>query len=130
MPRDNDVPGAGRWPTTLYDELREIARGMMQRERAGHTLEPTAVVHEAWLRLAPRSPETFPDRERFLSYAAQVMRHLLVDHARALATAKRDGGERASLDAVLHVIVSEEQLEPVPVLDVHDALERLAERDA
>lgn len=125
-----DGVGPAHWHTTLHDTLRAIAQGMMKRERIGHTLQPTAIVHEAWLRLAEHSGSVFDSRERFVSYAARVMRNLLVDHARALATMKRDPGETVPLDSVLHIVVSEERLAPVPMLDLHDALERLAANDA
>lgn len=105
----------------LYDELRAIARHQMRVERADHTLAPTALVHEAWLRLRDRDARAFHDRSHFLRTAAQVMRHILVDHARARQAAKRDGGVRVTLDPNLS-----DHLQPgVDLLALDDALRRL-----
>jgi RNA polymerase sigma factor (TIGR02999 family) len=76
----------------VYDELRALAAAQLAAERAGHTLQPTALVHEAYLRLAPR-PD-FPGRSHFLAAAVEAMRRLLVDHARRRRAEKRGGGAR------------------------------------
>jgi RNA polymerase sigma-70 factor (ECF subfamily) len=91
-------PGAALPPerllALLYDELRDIARHHMRGERPDHTLAPTALVHEAWLRLSGTGP--FTSRAHFLRAASRAMRHVLVDHARARGAAKRDAGVRVT----------------------------------
>ena len=85
----------------VYDELKAIAARHMRRERDGHTLQPTALVHEAWMRMVRQDRVTFEHRKQFFGLAAQVMRRILVDHARATRASKRGGGiEPASLDSV------------------------------
>jgi RNA polymerase sigma factor (TIGR02999 family) len=76
----------------VYAELRRIASRQMQRERPGHTLQPTALVHEAFLRLSGGSAATWQDRAHFFAVVAQVMRRILIDHARAHARDKRGAG--------------------------------------
>jgi RNA polymerase sigma factor (TIGR02999 family) len=80
----------------VYDELRKLAAAKLAAESPGHTLDATALVHEAWLKLADASVE-WQDRSHFLRTAATAMRRILVDRARAKLTAKRDGGERRDL---------------------------------
>jgi RNA polymerase sigma factor (TIGR02999 family) len=113
--------------TLLYDELRQVAGMCLARERPDHTLHPTDLVHEIWLRtLAEGGARTFVDRQHYVRAAARAMRHVLVDHARARLTKKRGAGERgAPLDAVLESFV-EDRLD---VVELHDALESLAALD-
>ena len=109
----------------LYEELRRRARGMVGA-RAGQTLGPTAVVHEAWLRLADGVSEGWGDRRHFFGVAAKAMRSVLVDHGRARQAQKRGGGrERVPLDDALEWIGERE----VDVLDLDAALSRLARLD-
>jgi RNA polymerase sigma factor (TIGR02999 family) len=82
----------------VYDELRRLAARLMGDERTGHTLQATALLHEAWLRLCEPGA-AYEDRAHFLRVAAKAMRHVLVDHARARAALKRGGGRRVDLDA-------------------------------
>src|SRR5439155_9538349 len=77
--------------TTLYEELRGIAGRQLRGERAGHTLETTALVHEAYLKLCENGARDLSDRVRFLALASRVMRQVLVDYGRARATKKRQG---------------------------------------
>ena len=77
----------------VYAELRKIADGYLRRERSGHTLQPTALVHEAWLRLVKQDESSFANRKQFFALAAQIMRRILVDHARSLQAEKRGGGD-------------------------------------
>jgi RNA polymerase sigma-70 factor (ECF subfamily) len=82
----------------VYGELRRIADAYLRRERGGHTLQPTALVHEAWLPLVRQNQPTFEHRKQFFALAAQVMRRILVDHARTVNAEKRGGGSvRTSL---------------------------------
>ena len=78
----------------VYDELRRIAADYLHRERADHTLQPTAIVHEAYLRLVNQQSAGWNDRTQFFAVAAKIMRRILVDHARARRAAKRGGGRR------------------------------------
>jgi RNA polymerase sigma factor (TIGR02999 family) len=78
----------------VYGELRQIADAYLRRERSDHTLQPTALVHEAWLRLVRQDQKHFEHRKQFYGLAAQVMRRILVDHARAAKADKRGGGAR------------------------------------
>lgn len=75
----------------VYSELRRIAEGYFARERSTHTLQPTALIHEAWMRMAKQQNPTFDHRRQFYALAAQMMRRILVDHARAAAADKRGG---------------------------------------
>src|SRR5437660_8911048 len=83
----------------VYDELHQLADSYMRRERPGHTLQTTALVHEAYLRLVDQRDVQWQTRAHFFAVAAQVMRHILVDHARGRHRAKRgEGTVRVSLD--------------------------------
>ncbi|MGC9941881.1 MAG: sigma-70 family RNA polymerase sigma factor [Verrucomicrobiota bacterium] len=107
----------------LYDELRRLANSKMANEAAGHTLQPTALVHEAWLRLVGNKNQKFANRAHFFSAAAEAMRRILIDGARHKLTL-RQGGEfkRIELDEqVLAVPYADEQL-----LAVHEVLDNLA----
>lgn len=77
----------------VYGELRQNAGAYLRRERADHTLQPTALVHEAWLRLVRQGQPAFDHRRQFYALAAQVMRRILIDHARATRADKRGGGQ-------------------------------------
>ena len=101
-----------------------MAARLLQLERPDHTLQPTALVHEAWLRLAEYRSTLDVDETGFQMLASQVMRHVLTDHARGRAAAKRDGGERQPLEA------AESLAGAALVLDVDEALRALAELDA
>lgn len=109
--------------SALYEELREVARRALAREGAHHPLDPTALVHEAYLRLGPTGLGTFDGRGHFLAVAATAMRRVLVDHARARNAAKRGGDwVRIDLDEqILHRGQGPEQ-----TLAIDSALERLA----
>jgi RNA polymerase sigma-70 factor, ECF subfamily len=82
----------------LYAELRRIASGYLRHERVGHTLQPTALVHEAYFRLLGQRDVEWRNRAHFLGVAAQTMRRILVDYARARGSDKRGGGARVTLD--------------------------------
>jgi len=112
----------------LYPELRRLASGMMRRERQGHTLQPTALVHEAFLDLVDQSSVDWEGRAHFMASAARVMRHILVDHARGRASQKRGGGlPHLTLDETLGVGTPGRSLE---ILHLDQALDRLAALDA
>jgi len=90
--RAGDASALSRLMPVVYGELRRLAAHVLAGERPSHTLQATALVHEAYLRLAAGSPPRLGDRAHFFAVAAQVMRRLLVDHARSRAAAKRGGG--------------------------------------
>jgi RNA polymerase sigma factor (TIGR02999 family) len=79
----------------VYDELRQLAAQKMAREAAGHTLQPTALVHEAWLRLGGKDAPTFQNRAHFFGAAAEAMRRILIEHARRRLAVKRGSGVEA-----------------------------------
>jgi len=111
----------------LYDELRSLARAHMRRERRGHTLQPTALTHEAYLRIVGSPAAGWNDRTHFLAAASRVMRRILVEHARARLRKKRGGGRaRVALEHAPGVA-------PPPVVDyiaLEEALQRLEAVDA
>ena len=111
----------------LYPELRRLARGYLNNERQNHTLQPTALVHEAYARLVKQNQPDYASRAHFLGVAAQVMRQILIDHARAHNAGKRNQGEMiVSLDEA--IAGSAEQ--PAAILAVDEALEELKDHDA
>ena len=110
----------------VYDELRQLAHRYMRSERPDHTLQTTALVNEAYLRLADQTNPHWQDRTHFFAVAARMMRHILVDYARGRQRAKRGaGGVKVELSD--EAVVTETQAEHV--VDLNDALERLAELD-
>lgn len=107
----------------VYDELRSLAAWQLQRERRDHTLQATALVHEAYVRLTGRREGHWRDRAHFFAVAAEAIRRILVDHARAKKRLKRGGGrERVPLDGV--VLVTSEQ--EVDLVGLDGALDELA----
>lgn len=112
----------------VYDELRRIARRHLARERKDHTLQSTALVHEAYLRLIGGSASEYQNRQHFFAVAAQVIRRVLVDHARAVNAAKRGGGaQKILLEDQPEASTPPENV--AEVLALHEALERLAAFD-
>jgi RNA polymerase sigma-70 factor, ECF subfamily len=119
----------GRLLELIYPELRVLARSHFRRERSGHVLQPTALVNEAYVRLVAHADHDWQNRTHFFGAASQVMRRILVDHARAQRARKRDGGQMTVLGdgiaatdgRVVDVIALDEAL---------DALERLSPRQA
>lgn len=110
----------------LYPELRRIAGRLMRGERPGHTLQPTAVVHEAFLRLVDAHTIEWQDRAHFLGIAAKVMRRILIEHARRRGAAKRGGSiDRVTLN---DGVVSNDE-SAVDLLALDEVLTRLAEVD-
>lgn len=118
----------------LYETLRAIAQSQMGRERAGHTLQATAVVHEAYLRVADINETVWRDRNHFLSVAASTIRRVLVDHARGRDSLKRGGGGGGgagpvTLNTGIAETPSRSGLAEIDVLALDEALTRLAARD-
>jgi RNA polymerase sigma factor (TIGR02999 family) len=108
----------------VYDELRRLAAQKMTREAAGHTLQPTALVHEAWLRLGGSEAPAFQNRAHFFGAAAEAMRRILIEHARRRLAAKRGAGvEAVDLDGLE---ISSPVADDNQLLAVNEALERFA----
>lgn len=109
----------------IHAELRKLAVRYMRRERCGHTLQPTELVHELYLRLVEQGPPSSNDRVHFIAIAARIMRQILVDSARHRCASKRGGGERPiPLDEAIAAIDRPERL-----IALDDALNELARRD-
>jgi RNA polymerase sigma factor (TIGR02999 family) len=106
----------------VYGELHELAKHYMRGERAEHTLQPTALLHEAFFRLVDSDSSGFENRSHFFGVAAQAMRRVLVDHARRRKAAKREGGLRVTLDENLR----EDGRSSLDLIALDDALEKLA----
>ena len=109
----------------VYDELREVARRQLRNERPGHTLQPTALVNEAYLRLFDADANGWESRAHFFGVAARAMRQVLVDHARKRDAAKR-GGELQRVTLVTDIA---EAASETDILDLHIALEKLSQND-
>ncbi|MGA7078612.1 MAG: sigma-70 family RNA polymerase sigma factor [Terriglobales bacterium] len=107
----------------VYDELRQVAHYHLQRERAEHTLQSTALVHEAYLRLEKQGAPKFENRAHFLAICALLMRQILVEHARSRNRVKRDGGDRVTLDGMAF------KSRAVDMVVLDDALNELARLD-
>jgi RNA polymerase sigma factor (TIGR02999 family) len=123
---EGSAPAAERLFTILYDQLRDRAALLLRRERPGHTLRPTDLVHEAYLHLADQTRCRWQDRAHFLAVASQAMRRILVDHARRRGSQKRGGGiVKIPLDDAL-VVGTDEADDVLRSLDL--ALVKLAER--
>jgi RNA polymerase sigma factor (TIGR02999 family) len=123
-----DAIAAGELLPAVYEELRQLARYRMANEMAGHTLQPTALVHEAWLRLTSgKSPASFGDRRHFFGAAAEAMRRILVESARRKKCVRHGGKlQRVEVDAI-------ELPLPLPdddMLAMHEALDKLESVDA
>jgi RNA polymerase sigma-70 factor (ECF subfamily) len=113
----------------VYDELRRLAGQRLRRERQGHTLQPTALVHEAFLRLVGYTPG-WQDRQHFFAVAAQVMRRVAVDHARRRQAQRRGGGDSPLLLDLAAVAEPGAESIQVDLLALDEALGRLQQMDA
>ena len=125
--RAGDERARGELIALIYDELRRVASGLMRRERPDHTLPPTAVVHEAVIRLLGEAVfDRAADRGFLFAAAARAMREVLIDHARRRRATRRGGGQRR---VPLDVVVDYLEGQGLDVVAVHEALDRLAELD-
>lgn len=125
--RDGQPEAAEQLLPLVYDELRRVARSYLRKERSDHTLQPTALVHEAYLRLADRVTPVWQDRVHFYAAVAKVMRQILVDHARRHTAAKR-GGDAPTVSIDDAGPLTDERA--TNLLDLDDALRRLQALDA
>jgi RNA polymerase sigma factor (TIGR02999 family) len=124
--REGDAAASEELMPIVFAELHSLAKAMMDDERRSHTLQPTALLNEAWLRLMGSDRWEFEDRAHFVRLAARAMRNVLVDHARARRAAKRGAGA-ARADVDVREIAGAG--EPGQLLEVHEALEALARLD-
>lgn len=125
--RYGDAAALEKLTALVYEQLRRLAHHHMQRQRRDQTLQTTALVNEAYLRLADQRTPNFTDRSHFFAVAAKAMRQILVDHAKASLRQKRGAGaDKVELDEA--ALISPEQ--PSAILDLNDALERLATLDS
>jgi RNA polymerase sigma factor (TIGR02999 family) len=128
--RSGDASALQNLTPLVYEELKTLARRYMRRERAGHTLQATAVVHEAFVRLVGMDVP-WQDRIHFFAVAARLMRRILVDHAKGRQRTKRGGAlSIVSLGSGNEGGQSIGNAGEIDVLEIDDALERLAQRDA
>ena len=124
--RDGNQSALDELYPLVYDELHRLARRYMSRERKGHTLQTTALINEAYVRLVDQKNVNWANRSHFFAISAQIMRRILIDHARRHAYAKRGGGaQQVSLEEVA-AIVPEQGRE---LVRLDEALKSLAERD-
>jgi len=121
---DGNQQALGKLLPLIYDELRRVAHRYLRRERQEQTLETTALVHEAYLKLIDQRSVSWQNRAHFFAIAAQAMRRILIDNARKRSAAKREG-EKISLDGV--AMISTDRAEHLLALD--EALQRLEQTD-
>ncbi len=128
--REGDQAALDELMPLVYGELRRIAQAFMRRQHPGHTLQPTALVNEAFIKLFEDTQPQIADRAHFLALMSRVMRQVLVDHARAAAAGKR-GGDAARVPWDTRIEVrSDDGAEQVELLDLHQALEALEQENA
>ena len=121
-----DGKAAERLLTVVYDELHDLADGFMRRERADHTLQPTALIHEAFMKLVDQSRVNWNGKTHFKAVAAQAMRRILIDHARGKKREKRgDGWRRVPMYDAFQLAASG----ALDVLSLQDALEKMRALD-
>jgi RNA polymerase sigma factor (TIGR02999 family) len=135
MSAQDPQPGgspASDWLSKVYQELRRKAQAYLNNERSGHTLNAMALVHEAYIKLAAGpEPADFEKTGHFYAAAAEAMRRILVDHARARLAQKRGGeGRRQGSSALDNAAVFSDEQSPEEILALDEALSRLAEQDA
>jgi RNA polymerase sigma factor (TIGR02999 family) len=122
----HDPKASERLLPVVYEELRAMARAKLAGERQGHTLQATALVHEAFVKMVEGSAQTFQSRSHFFGACANAMRQILVDHARAKTAAKRGGSAaRASLES--HDVA--DTANPEMILMINDAIDQLRDED-
>ncbi len=124
--RSGDKEAMDRLFPLVYDELHQLARRHVRKMGAGQTLDTTALLHEAYLKLRDKTRSELANRAHFMAVASTIMRHLLIDHARARSASKRGGDlERATLEG----LADEAPTEPEDLLALDKALKKLAELD-
>lgn len=128
--REGDKSALDKLTPIVYDELRRIAHRYVRRERDGHTLATTALVNEAYMRLAGFQQFTWENRSHFFAVSAQVMRHILIDYARRNQFAKRGGGlQRVSLEGAASDAALMSSARAAELIELDEALDELAKID-
>jgi RNA polymerase sigma factor (TIGR02999 family) len=120
-----DITARDQLMPLVYGELRRLAAGYLRRERRDHTLQPTGLVHEAYLRLVDQSQVECHTRAEFFGIAANLMRQILVNHAKRHLTAKHGGGDKVALEEAVALVGGPE----LDVLGLDQALDKLAQLD-
>jgi RNA polymerase sigma factor (TIGR02999 family) len=123
---EGNEPAFNEMLPVIYKELRRLAAYHLKRERKGHTLQATALVHEAYLRLINQGEVDWKNRAHFFAFASKIMRHILVSHARKRAAGKRGGNDQR---VSLSVAELSSKKKEVDLITLDDALKRLAKRD-
>ena len=126
---DGSQTAAGKLLELVYPDLRRLAGAYMQNERSDHTLQATALVHEAYIRLVDWENVSWQNRAHFFSVASEVMRKVLVDHARAKKTQKRDGGQKILIDEAVS-LPEAGQVDLMALNEALEALEKIDQRQA
>ena len=129
--RRGDRAALDQVATLVYSELRKLAGRYLAAERPGHTLQPTALVHEAWLKLAGQDDPEWKNRAHFVGCAAHAMRNILVDHARAKGAEKRGGDRlRVSISQATPIVTETPDVDLVALDEAMERLAKLSERQA
>jgi RNA polymerase sigma factor (TIGR02999 family) len=123
--RNGDTAALDAVTSAVYQELRKIARSRLRSERSDHTLQPTALVHEAYVRLIGHDQQEWRSRAHFYAVAAHIMREILVDHARKRGAQKRSAGEKVEFDEAFAVTPQQDAL----LLQLSEGLDELAKFD-
>jgi RNA polymerase sigma factor (TIGR02999 family) len=123
---DGDANAAHQWLPCVYSELRRLAAFKMAQEAPGQTLQPTALVHEAWLRLVSRADRTFQNRTHFFNAAGEAMRRILIERARRRRSLRHGGGQqRVGVEGLEVAALEDDEL----LLAVNEALDQFAAED-
>jgi RNA polymerase sigma factor (TIGR02999 family) len=123
--KDGDPGAMDRLMPLVYAELRRLSDNILRRERPGHTLQPTALVHEAYMRMVRQDQPDYNSRAQFYAIAGRVMRQILVDYARRRSTAKRAKGQGVQLDTLMESTLAA----PQRMVELDDALSELERHD-
>ncbi len=129
--RNGDSSAREKLLGLAYDELRRLASGQMRKENSGHTLQATALVHEAYIRLAGQENVEWQNKSHFIGIAAQIMRRVLLDHARAKHADKRGGSDRVCVTLIEDITPADDTACDIVALnDALTKLEAMSERQA
>jgi len=127
---NGDQAALDRLIPLIYEELRKMAKRYMRQQNPGHTLQTTALIHEAYLRMVKQTEKQFENRAHFFGVAAQAMRHILVDYARARQTARRGGAARPISLEEAALVTAERGAELVAFDEALKELEKLSKRQS
>jgi RNA polymerase sigma factor (TIGR02999 family) len=127
--RTGDPLALNELTAALYDQLHRIASRHVRGERSDHTLQPTALIHEAYIKLLDRPAGEYSDKAHFLAVASRVMRHVLVDYARARSTQKRAGNAKEPLWTTNLEVADDKGIELIDMIELDSAIGALAAED-